>query len=286
MREAGYLIDCESLQRSLGDDAICIVDCRFDLANPTAGFTSYCNGHIPGAVFADLDKDLAAPIGAGTGRHPLPEPEVFAATLRSLGVSADSQVICYDQDTGALAARLWWMLRWLGHENARILDGGITHWRALDLPVETGSVTRPMGDFRGSARPELVLDTAEIVERGAAALHLVDARDSERFAGRLEPIDPVAGHVPGAINAPVAASLRPDGTWKDDKALNRLWEGVLGDAYGAPWSVMCGSGVTACHLVISGLKAGLPEPRVYVGSWSEWIADPARPVATERDEEG
>jgi thiosulfate/3-mercaptopyruvate sulfurtransferase len=189
-------------------------------------------------------------------------------------------VVAYDQDSGALAARLWWMLRWVGHTNALLLDGGLARWNRLGLPLRTGQQNVAQTTYEPDLRSELVLQTDEIVAAlpHVETLQLVDAREARRFDGLLEPIDPVAGHIPGTTNVPVAASLHDDATWKTGGDLRGMWREALGDGLGAPWSVMCGSGVTACHLVVSALMAGLREPRVYIGSWSEWIRDPARPV--------
>ena len=276
------LISSEDLSSKIGDTDIRIVDCRFELARPQAGHSDYLRQHIPGAVYADLDKDLAAPVAAGTGRHPLPDADVLARTFGRLGISRSTQVVVYDESSAALAARAWWLLRWLGHENVSVLEGGIARWRTLQLPLEAGDITVAPQFFESAPRPELVLETQEIVAAGksCARLQLVDARDAARFAGEVEPLDPVAGHIPGAVNLHFSACLNSDGTWKDHDELQRILGAVLGEAENAPWSVMCGSGVTACHLIISALLAGLAEPRLYVGSWSEWITDSARGVAT------
>lgn len=276
-----WLISADELSALSGNAAVRIVDCRFNLMEPDAGRRDYLDGHIPGAVFVDLDRDLAAPLSTGTGRHPLPDPDQFAATMGALGVSNDTKVVVYDEASGALAARTWWLLRWAGHDDVRLLDGGITAWTMRDLPLESGQREHTPARFQARPRPELVLTVEEILAAGDAVdrLQLVDARDAARFEGRVEPIDAVAGHIPGAVNLPFAAALHENGTWRSPDELRRLWDDTLGDGAGAPWSVMCGSGVTACHLVISGLLAGLPEPRVYIGSWSEWISDPERPVA-------
>jgi thiosulfate/3-mercaptopyruvate sulfurtransferase len=281
MKDTALLIDCDGLLRRIAEPGLQIVDCRFELLDPEAGRRQYLRGHIPGAVYADLDVDLAGPIGPGSGRHPLPDPQTMATTLGRLGIDTGTEVVVYDQGSGAVASRLWWLLRWLGHENVRLLDGGYARWQGLGYAIEEGEVTAPTAEFVGAPRPELVLETDEILAAldRCEALQLIDARDSERFAGAHEPIDPVAGHIPGAINLPLSASLHADGTWKSPDELEELWAETLGCGSGAPWSVMCGSGVTACHLAVSGLLAGLPEPRLYVGSWSEWIADPKRPVA-------
>lgn len=278
MNSDKYLIQCEKLYERLSEENLRIIDCRFDLADPSAGNAQYVAGHIPGAVFADLDKDLSAPVAAGTGRHPLPDPGSLTQAFGRMGIGPDTRVICYDQSSGALAARTWWLLRWLGHNNACLLDGGFARWEKLGLPIEEGTVTPEIANFEGHPENSRIIETTEIVQSGAAGVRMVDARDEERFAGHSEPIDAVAGHIPGSINVPFTASLTDDGTWKSTAELSQLWQLALADSRGLPWSVMCGSGVTACHLVVSGLIAGLPEPRVYVGSWSEWITDPARPV--------
>lgn len=273
-----YLIDCEALGRIIGDDDVSIVDCRFDLRDPASGRVQYLDSHIPGAVFADLEEDLSGPVSTGTGRHPLPAAESLASTLGRLGIGNDTDVVCYDQSSGALAARLWWLLRWLGHDKCRLLDGGIAHWQRLGLPLESGEASAVGKEFRARPVDDRIVLAEEILESGAAKLGLVDARDEERFAGRSEPLDAVAGHIPGAVNLPFTRSLQADSRWRSAPELRRLWEDTLGPNFGTRSTVMCGSGVTACHLVVSAMIAGLPEPRVYVGSWSEWITDPNRPI--------
>lgn len=282
MENRNLLIGAEELHSSIGDADLRIVDCRFELMRPEAGRLSYQQKHIPGAVYADLDHDLAAPASAGTGRHPLPDAAVLADTFGRLGISASTQVVVYDDLSGGVAARAWWLLRWLGHERVALLEGGITRWQALGFPLEEGEIGVVPRTFSSAPRHDCVLETADILAAGLPCdvLQLVDARAANRFSGEAEPIDPVAGHIPGAINLPFSRSVNDDGTWKSEDELRQLWSRVLGSGQNAPWSVMCGSGVTACHLVISGLLAGLPEPRLYVGSWSEWICDPRRAVAT------
>lgn len=257
-----------------------MVDCRFDLSDSTAGRRAYKEGHIPGAVYADLNKDLAAPVGAGTGRHPLPDVPSITATLGRLGISNSTAVVVYDEGIGAVAARLWWMLRWLGHDNVRLLDGGLAAWTASGYSLSAKRVVAIPAEFQSVARYEMVLKTSEINESGAdaASLNLIDARDRARYAGELEPIDTVAGHIPGARNLPFAESMDENGRWKSVDELRKLWGHHLGDDRRTEWSVMCGSGVTACHLAISALEAGYREPRLYVGSWSEWITDSNRPI--------
>ncbi len=263
-----------------------IIDCRFDLMQPDAGRAAYLSGHIPGARYADLNHDLAASVMPHTGRHPLPRADEFAAVLTRLGVANHSQVVAYDDGNGAFAARLWWMLRWLGHDAVAVLDGGVAAWRADGRPLQTGEFASAAADGAAAAafvphpRPEMTVDV-----QGVLALltdtsqALVDARAAPRFAGTVEPIDPVAGHVPGALNHPFTDNLRPDGRWLDPADLRQRWQQRLGSRAPARVVAMCGSGVTACHNLLSLEVAGLSGARLYPGSWSEWIRDPGRPVA-------
>jgi thiosulfate/3-mercaptopyruvate sulfurtransferase len=275
------LIEVAELKLSVGSKQCRVIDCRFDLMRPEKGRTEYLAGHIPGAVYADLDRDLAAPVTADSGRHPLPDPADFKTTLEGWGIDADTQVIAYDYASGALAARLWWMLRWIGHPQVAVLNGGLQAWCANDGELETAAPDYPATEFSASPDHGRVTTTDEIsstISEGRD-LHLVDARDRPRYAGQAEPIDTVAGHVPGAMNLPFSESINADGSWKSPDELRQLWVGLLGSASPPPFSVMCGSGVTACHLVLAADIAGLDEPRVYIGSWSEWIRDASRPVA-------
>ncbi len=281
MTEHTILISVAEFKPLVGQPGTAVVDTRFDLAAPTAGRRDYEEGHISGAVFLDLEEDLAAPVGPQTGRHPLPDVDAITARLGRLGIGNDTNVVVYDASNGAIAARAWWVLRWLGHERVRLLDGGLAAWVAAGGMLESGAATPEATRFCGDPRPDLVLTTEELAGdiAGIRARRLVDARDAARFRGEHEPIDAVAGHVPGSMNLPFVDLVTPEGIWRSrSERRNRLYE-VLGDPGGA-WSVMCGSGVTACHLAIAGLEAGYPEPRVYVGSWSEWIRDPGRPVGT------
>ncbi len=276
----GLLTSVDELASRLEDPDLRIIDCRFDLMAPQAGRDAYLQGHIPGAVYADLDKDLSSPVGPESGRHPLPTVADAEATFSRLGIDADIDVVCYDAMGGAIASRAWWLLRWLGHDNVTVLDGGLQTWLAGALPLESGEQEVARRDFQGIANPERVLTSAEVVANldASSGCLLVDARDAARFRGEAEPIDTRAGHIPGTRNLPFAACLKEDGTWLDGDALRRLLRSLLGDDESVPWSAMCGSGVTACHLAISGLLAGYSEPRIYIGSWSEWIRDPSRPV--------
>lgn len=277
------LISARRLAERIDDPRYRIVDCRFALMDPLQGRRDYDASHLPGAVYANLDHDLAAVVSKDTGRHPLPDADEFVGTLRRWGISNDSQVVVYDDASGGLAARLWWMLRWLGHRNVALLDGGLAAWRAAELPVSEHEPEPQPGDFTGNANHDMSMSTEQIAEAlaGDSGFVLVDARDAARYRGEVEPIDPVAGHVPGAANLPFSANLDADGRWLDADDLRELWRGTAPDQAGQPWAVMCGSGVTACHLALSAELAGLPLPRLYVGSWSEWTRNPDRPVAVE-----
>jgi thiosulfate/3-mercaptopyruvate sulfurtransferase len=274
------LIDVDSLQAMLGQPGLAIVDCRFDLANPEAGRQAYAMGHIKGARYADLNRDLSAPIRPDSGRHPLPTPEVFAGRLGDLGIGNHTQVVAYDDSNSSFAARLWWMLRWVGHDAVAVLDGGFKAWvaahGALSLSEPAGTTER----FTPRTDPRAVLSTAEVeraLETGTALL--VDARAAERFAGAVEPIDPVAGHIPGAVSHPFSQNLAADGRFLSAAELKRRWQDRLAGQGAAGVVAMCGSGVTACHHLLSLEAAGLTGGRLYAGSWSEWIRDPRRPVA-------
>ena len=276
------LADTSELLAHLKDERWRVVDCRFDLMHPQKGREAYLEAHIPGAVFADLNVDLAGSVRPDSGRHPLPEVDDLAATWSRLGIRNDTQVIVYDESSGAMAARAWWLLRWLGHDRVALLDGGFRRWQALALPLEAGAVSVPPERFAPSPCNERVITTEELERTcdSTTAPRLFDARDAARFRGDREPIDPVAGHIPGATNMPFADSLNEDGTWKAPAALRRIWSRALGEDPELPWGVMCGSGVTACHLALSAVIAGYEEPRLYVGSWSEWIREPRRAVTT------
>jgi thiosulfate/3-mercaptopyruvate sulfurtransferase len=277
------LIDPEQLAAELVQHTapeLVLVDCRASLLEPEAGALSYAKSHLPGAVFADLLEDLSGPVVPGkTGRHPLPEPELFADRLRDWGVCSATQVVAYDDSGGAFAARLWWMLRWLGHSKAAVLNGGWSAWMASGLPITAGQLPRARGDFEPQLRPELLVQAAEVrqaMQQGQVLL--LDARAPERYRGDVEPMDVVAGHIPGALNLPFAENLH-EGRFRSAPDLRARIVARLGRT---PEQAVayCGSGVTACHDVLAFVYAGLPEPRLYAGSWSEWITDPERPVAT------
>lgn len=255
-----------------------LFDCRASLSDPSAGRKAYAEQHLPSAEFADLLLDLSGPVVAGkTGRHPLPDVAELSRKLRAWGVGNGSLVVVYDDAGGAFAARLWWLLRWLGHERAQLLDGGFSAWVAEGRPVTAAVTPKAPGDFEPRLRSELVISAAELAAPESRTGKLFDARAPERFRGDVEPIDPVAGHIPGAENLPFAGNLDA-GRFRSPAELRARFANALGDTLPEHAVVYCGSGVTACHDVLAFARAGLPLPRLYAGSWSEWITDPSRPV--------
>jgi thiosulfate/3-mercaptopyruvate sulfurtransferase len=254
-----------------------LLDVRWRLGGPP-GIESYRRGHLPGAVFTDLDRELAAPPGPG-GRHPLPEAAAFQAAMRAAGVGQERPVVVYDDGDGTAAARAWWLLRYFGHPHVRVLDGGYAAWTAGGHPV---SVTEPApepGDF--TARPgQMPLLDATGAQGLAGSGILLDARAAERYRGDTELVDPVAGHIPGAVSAPTTGNVNTDGTFKDADELQDRFAVLGARPDGGPAvGAYCGSGVTAAHEVLALALAGIPAA-LYVGSWSDWITDPARPIAT------
>ncbi|MDT0378373.1 sulfurtransferase [Streptomyces sp. DSM 42041] len=250
-----------------------LLDVRYVPGGPP-GRPAYAEGHLPGAVYVDMDTELAAPVGPGTGRHPLPAPEVFGAAMRRAGVTADRPVVTYDGGLGWAAARAWWLLRWAGHPDVRVLDGGLPAW---DGPLTKDLPEPAEGDFAPvpGSLPTLDADAAaELARRGA----LLDARAGERYRGEVEPLDPVAGHIPGALSAPTTATVTDRGTFRPAAELAAHFA-ALGVTPGTEVGVYCGSGVSAAHELLALAEAGI-DAALYPGSWSEWTADPARPVAT------
>ena len=275
------LIEPTELSGLLGSPWAAIIDCRHDLARPEWGAAAFAQRHIPGARFAHLDRDLSSPITPASGRHPLPDPDTLAGFLGRCGIDRHVQVVAYDQGNGATAARLWWLLRLLGHGAVAVLDGGLATWEAAGLPLED-TVTAP-APRRFTRAPALgtAVTTAELVAGLASGtLTLVDARSAERFAGRNETLDTVAGHLPGARNHPFLSNLDAAGRFLSCEELRRRWDATLGGVDPQSVVAMCGSGVTACHDLLAMQVAGLPGARLYADSWSGWIRDPARPVAT------
>jgi thiosulfate/3-mercaptopyruvate sulfurtransferase len=258
-----------------------VFDCRHDLAKPALGEQQYAGAHIPGARFAHLDRDLSARADGTNGRHPLPAPEAFAAWLGARGVTRESTVLAYDAGNGTMAARLWWMLRWLGHERVAVLDGGYAKWVEEDRPVSAEVPAFAPAEYRVELRAGASVDAAFLARRlGASDLLLLDARAPARFRGETEPIDPVAGRIPGARSRFCGENLAAEGCFKNAALLRREYGALLGDRDPAEIVHYCGSGVAACHNALAMELAGFPGSRVYVGSWSEWIADPRRPRET------
>jgi len=276
------LVSAAALAVALTESNLVIVDCRHDLQDAQAGPRKFQEGHIPGARYAHLDRDLSRTPRASEGRHPLPDKEKFVATLRRLGISNDSFVVVYDDCSGAMAARLWWMLRWLGHERVAVLDGGLQAWCRLGADLESGSAVDPVaGDFVAEkTKDDWIVTSSELTALLAQGqISLLDARAKPRFDGLVEPIDPIAGHIPGAVNLPFSDLLSEDGAFLPPAPLAERFAEVLDGRSAENAITMCGSGVTACHLQLGLEAAGLGIARVYVGSWSEWIRDPDRPVA-------
>lgn len=276
------LIAPDDLHPRLGDDDWVVVDCRFRLDDPAAGRAAYAAAHVPCAVYAHLDDDLSArPVPGRTGRHPLPTPDAFARTLGRWGIDDATQVVAYDDLGGGIAARLWWMLRWLGHDAVAVLDGGWPAWQRAGHPVRGGVERRTARTFVPHPRPDRLADAAAVAAlRADPGARLLDARAAERYAGTHEPIDFVAGHIPGAASCPFTDNLDDGGRFLPPAVLRRRYAEVVGDARPEAVVVYCGSGVTAAHDLLAMVHAGLPEGRLYPGSWSEWIVDPDRPVAT------
>ncbi|MDE0421344.1 MAG: sulfurtransferase [Gammaproteobacteria bacterium] len=259
----------------LAADEVRIFDCRFDLADTQAGAKRFRDQHIPGAVYVHLDDDLSGTAVPGeTGRHPLPDEMRFRALLREHGVGPDTQVVAYDDAGGMFAARLWWLVRWAGHAAVAVLDGGYRAWRQREGTHDASDSS----SAHGVPPPVSMPQVRAHVESGTWTL--LDARASDRFHGENETIDPVAGHIAGALNAPFQANLGIDGRFLDPTALKRRFEALLADEGGKPVVCYCGSGVTAAHNVLAMVHAGLPEPALYPGSWSEWITDPGNPTAS------
>lgn len=257
------LVSVTELQPLLGE--VTLLDVRYRMGGPP-GARAHAAGHVPGAAYVDLDLDLADRPGP-RGRHPLPEPFRFVNAMRAVGVDNGRGVVVYDDWQGRAAARCWWLLRYYGHRDVRVLDGGWTAWQAAGAPVESGPVVPGDGDFSGAPGHVPALGVDEVLEFAGT---LVDAREAERYRGEIEPVDPVAGHVPGAVNVPTSANLREDGTFRDPDALRSVYPD-------GPVAAYCGSGVTAAHDLLALAVAGR-EGALYPGSWSEWVSDPARPV--------
>jgi thiosulfate/3-mercaptopyruvate sulfurtransferase len=279
------LIEPSELHVHAANSDWALIDCRFDLAKPAWGEAAWAAGHIPGAQYAHLDRDLSGAHSLSTGRHPLPAISTLAATFGGWGIDAAVQVVAYDQAAGPYAARLWWLLRWLGHRQVAVLNGGFAAWERARLPVSRSPAVRAPRRFTPAPAADMLTTSAAVaaaLESGALAraeVLLVDGRSAERFAGENETLDPVAGHIPGAHNHPFAANTDSQGRFLATGELRRAWERTLRGRPASAVVAMCGSGVTACQNLLALEAAGLSGARLYAGSWSEWIRDPARAVA-------
>jgi len=276
------IIGTNDLAEHITDSQWAIVDCRFQLADEPWGEREHRIAHIPGAVYAHLDRDLSGPKTGSNGRHPLPDPNALVQTLIRLGIGSGMQVVAYDQDSGMFASRLWWMLRWLGHDAVAVLDGGFAKWTAEGRPVGAAGSShyaRPPARFTATLRAGMAvgLDTiAGVVEHGGALL--LDARAPERYRGDIEPLDRVPGHIPGALNRFFQDNVGPPGVLRSPDELRATYLGIFGDVPVEQVVCYCGSGVTACHNLLALEHAGLQGAKLYPGSWSEWCSDPSRPV--------
>ena len=284
MRSCTTLISSAELAAHLDNPQWVILDCRHDLMNPAFGRNAYAEAHIAGARFISIDHDLAdhaATAAGGRGRHPLPTPEALAAVFSRLGIDAAKQVVVYDSAAGSYAARAWWCLRWLGHQAVAVLDGGLPQWQGENRPLTAAPSVWHAATFQAHARDELKVEAVTVLARicspGAC---VIDARAPERYKGSSEPMDPVAGHIPGARNRFWKHNIDADGRFKSAAQLNSEWCTLLGHLSPAQLMHQCGSGVTACHNLLAMEIAGLSGGTLYPGSWSEWCADPARPVRT------
>ena len=275
----GSLVDCATLAAHLEDTDWKFFDCRHQLADPAAGEAAYASGHLPGAAFLHLDRDLSSPMNGRNGRHPLPDPQVLAQKLSAAGVSSSTQVVVYDDAGGMIAGRLWWLLRWLGHDRVALLDGGINQWLKEGRPLLTGVPEPVPAVFKPLLRDCVVSTEAIQANLVAGDLCIIDARSPDRFRGENETLDPAGGHIPGARNRFFRDNLDADGLFRPAAELHKEFLGLLAGVEPQHVVMQCGSGVSACHNLLAMEIAGLSGARLYAGSWSEWCSDPARPVA-------
>jgi len=273
------LIGADELAQAI--DHCVVVDCRYDLAKPKAGAQGYSDGHIPSAVFVDMDAQLSAPKTGGNGRHPMLPADAVRSLLASIGLSDDTQLVIYDVG-GTASGRLWWMAKWIGHDRVAVLDGGLKAWQRAGFPLSTEATpTRAAGRLSQRAALATLVDVAQVSAASSQGTQLVlDARAADRFRGENETIDPVAGHIPGSRNRPWSVNVREDGRYKPAAVLRAEFEALLAGRSPAEVINSCGSGVSACNNLLAMAHAGLPGAALYGGSWSEWCSDPARPVAT------
>lgn len=273
------IIDVQTLAENLDNPDWVIVDCRFSLADTAVGYKNYQTAHIPGAVYAHLDNDLSNPPATDHGRHPLPTPQRMAQLFSRLGIDEMSQVVAYDDAGGMIAARLWWMLRYMGHQAVAVLDGGWQAWQTAALPTNAGVKYNDAAQFSGRPQRSWLVTLDEI----AAQPLLIDARGAERYRGEIEPLDPQPGHIPGALNLPFAMNLDENGRFRSKEEMRAALMAVLGNQTGEKATFYCGSGVSACLDLLAMAHVGLGNGRLYVGSWSEWSSNPERPISTGED---
>jgi len=274
------LINPEDLVKNLQNPDWVVFDCRFSLAEPDAGQLSYIQGHIPNARYVNLDHDLSSPKTATTGRHPLPNVDVFASKLSMWGVNKNTQVVIYDSAEGAFAARMWWMLRWLGHDAVALLNGGFERWQNEGHPVTAKLPDLTPRQFIAQPNADMLIDADAVETARQAGKIIIDARGPDRFAGQNETLDPIGGHVPSAINMPFMGNLAENKTFLSENELKDRFTQVFGQTPSEEVINMCGSGVTACHNLLAMEMIGMTDSKLYVGSWSDWITTPSRPVAT------
>ena len=273
------IISAQQLKTIINDDNVRVFDCRFSLKDPQGGLKSYQSGHLPMAQFADMDTQLSSAMTQSSGRHPLPKEEVFLAQLKSWGINNDTQVIAYDDISGAFAARLWWMMRWMGHEKVAVLNGGMQQWTQQSYSLKQNEVKFSLGNFTGIANMDWLVDIETVhTQLAANQITLIDARAGDRFTGKEKNIDPVPGHIPGAQNLPFGGNLTTDGMFAAADVINQRFAKIIQDQPITNVVNMCGSGVTACHNLLAQAVAGMPPTKLFVGSWSQWIKDPTRPV--------
>jgi thiosulfate/3-mercaptopyruvate sulfurtransferase len=274
------LVDAATLSAALDNPDWAIVDCRFALDDGGWGEQAYQEAHIPGAVYAHLDRDMSGTKTGTNGRHPLPDPALLAERLGQFGIADGVQVIAYDQDAGSYASRLWWLIRWVGHDAVAVLDGGFAAWQLEGHPTRSGRESRPIRRLHARVRQDMVVDTATVsATHGRDDWRLIDARAPERFRGDFEPIDRVPGHIPGAVNRFFKSNLDASGSFRSVDELRQQWQSTLAGVSPDRVVCYCGSGVTACHNLLALEHAGYLGAKLYVGSWSEWSSEPSRPVA-------
>jgi len=279
------IINCEDLIKNINNDDFVIFDCRCDIKDQKHGIESFKEGHISGAIFVDIDKDLASEKTNNSGRHPLPDIDILSAKLSRWGLSTDKQAIVYDDTSGAFAGRMWWILKWLGHEKVAVLNGGIQMWEKSGGKLVKEASMNEKAEFLPNANNAMLVSIEDVGDSQYKMDKIIlDARSKERYLGIKDPVDPIAGHVPGAISHPLGNNLTREGTFKTPEELKHVYNKILSDVDAPNIISMCGSGITACHNILAMEIAGIKGAKLYVGSWSEWITNSERPIATINDD--